>query len=200
MRNKGMIVLSLAALLLCAGCTVSPVETGGANQGEYEVWFPLSEEVRQEENWGSADSGALEWEFRSLPEGEETVEGLMDLLFSGPEEPGLRSPFPGGTYLRGWSLEEGRLTLDLSETYGGLAGVDLTLADGCIVLTLSQLEEVEEVYITVEGRHRPFRDQVYTRADFIENNRLDLLPPLETEEPPSETEETDAEESGVPEE
>lgn len=200
MRSKGRIALSLAVFFLCVGCTVSPVETGEPAEGEYEVWFPLSEEARQEENWGSADSGTLEREFRPLPEGEKVVEGLMDLLLSGPEEPDLRSPFPVGTYLRGWSLEDGRLTLDLSETYGGLAGVDLTLADGCIVLTLSQLEEVEEVYIMVEGRHRPFRDQVYTRADFIENNRLDLLPPLETEALPSETEETGTEESGVPEE
>lgn len=200
MRNNGVILLCMAALLLCIGCTVSPAETGNPPEGEYELWYALSEEARQGETWSSADSEALEREFRPLPEGETTVDGLMHLLLSGPEEPDLRSPFPQGTYLRGWSMEAGRLTLDLSESYGGLAGVDLTLADGCIVMTLSQLEEVEEIYITVEGRHRPFRDQIYTREDFIENNRLELLSPAVTEEPPAESTEAEAEPSSSPEE
>ena len=59
------------------------------------------------------------------------------------------------------------VTLDLSEAYGGLSGVELTLADACIVLTLCRLEDVEAVYLTVDGRPRPFRDQVLTPADFL---------------------------------
>ena len=60
--------------------------------------------------------------------------------------------------------------IDLSEAYGGLSGADLTLADGCIVLTLCQLSEVERVYLTVEGRPRPFRDQLLSAADFLLEN------------------------------
>lgn len=79
------------------------------------------------------------------------------------------------------------MSVDLSEAYSGLAGVELSLADGCIVLTLCQLEGVEEVYITVEGRPRPFRDQVYTREDFMENNLFDPLPRYAQEELPAES-------------
>ncbi len=43
----------------------------------------------------------------------------------------------------------------------------MTLADACIVLTLCRLEDVEAVYLTVDGRPRPFRDQVLTPADFL---------------------------------
>ena len=60
--------------------------------------------------------------------------------------------------------------MDLSEGYNGLSGIDLTLADSCIVLTLTQLEEVDRVYLTVEGEQRPFRDSVLTAADFVLDN------------------------------
>lgn len=134
-----------------------------------------------------ADSGYFGREFRPIPEGEEAEAALLALLMAGPEEEGSRSPFPAGTRVRAWHREENRVSVDLSEAYSGLAGVELSLADGCIVLTLCQLEGVEEVYITVEGRPRPFRDQVYTKEDFIENNRFDLLPQPTPEEAPAES-------------
>ncbi|UQT50470.1 GerMN domain-containing protein [Flavonifractor plautii] len=66
-------------------------------------------------------------------------------------DPGPRHPLPRGVRLLSWELEEGRLHLDLSEQYGGLSGVDLTVADACLTLTLCQVEGVESVYVTVEG-------------------------------------------------
>lgn len=200
MRKK-LVILLAAVSLLCTGCTAPAAQTEEPAEGEYGVYFVSSARSVGGESWGSADSGALSREFHPLPEGTEPVEGLLALLLAGPEGESLTSPFPGGTTLRAWRLEEGRVTLDLSEAYGGLAGAELTLADGCIVLTLCQLPEVEEVYITVEGRRRPFRDQVYTKLDFIENNRFDLLPPLETGEPPAgAVDGEDAEVSPLPEE
>ncbi len=200
MRKK-LAILLLAALVLCSGCTPSAVPTEALPEGEYALWFVSSARSQNGESWGSPDSGALAREFHALPGESEPVEELISILLSGPEGEDLTSPFPKGTSLRSWRLEEGRVTLDLSEAYGGLAGAELTLADGCIVLTLCQLEGVEEVYITVDGRRRPFRDRVYTEGDFIENNRFDLLPPPETEEPTVETDDGEIEPSpDVPEE
>ena len=79
------------------------------------------------------------------------VEELVDALFSGPSRSGLTSPFPQGLTLQGWSLEDGLLTLSLSEQYGGLADVSLTLADYCLVLTLSQVDGVDAVQIQSAG-------------------------------------------------
>ena len=57
-----------------------------------------------------------------------------------------------------WELRaDGVLSLDLSEHYSGLSDVSLTLADYCIVLTLGQLESVEQVEITVAGRPLSYR-------------------------------------------
>lgn len=85
--------------------------------------------------------------------GDMTVPALMEGLLSGPSaESGLLSPIPLGTRLLDWRLDRsGLLQVELSEEYGTLAGVDLTLADYCITLTLDQLAGVEQVIITVNG-------------------------------------------------
>lgn len=186
MRKK-LLTLLCGVALLCTACTVPAAQTQEPAEGEYEVYFLRAPLNTEDGLHIPAESGYLAREFHTLPEEEPAVEALIGLLLAGPEGAGLASPFPADTRLRSWHMEEGRAILDLSEAYGGLTGVELTLADGCIVLTLCQLPEVEEVYITVEGRRRPFRDQVYTGSDFIGDNRFDMLPPVEAEEMPAET-------------
>ena len=96
------------------------------------------------------------------------VEEMVDALLSGPTQGGLTSPFPEGLTLQGWSLEDGLLTLSLSEQYGGLADVSLTLADYCIVLTLSQLEGVDTVEITSTGYAANYRSHAALKAEEAE--------------------------------
>ena len=79
------------------------------------------------------------------------VEELVDALLAGPTEHGLVSPFPSDLSLQSWTLEDGLLTLNFSEQYGGLADISLTLADYCLVLTLSQVEGVDTVQIQSAG-------------------------------------------------
>ena len=104
----------------------------------------------------SSDSKAL----ASLPYGGSSfsVEGLMAALLAGPSGgDALRTPAPKGTRLLGWTLDDGLLRVDLSEEYGSLTGIGLTIADYCITLTLSQLPGVERVSVTVEGRPLGYR-------------------------------------------
>lgn len=185
MRKK-LLTLLFGVSFFCTACTAPAPQAGEPAEGEYGIYFLRAPLAAEEALQIPAESGYLDREFHALTGEKQAVEELTELLLAGPEGEGLASPFPAGTRVRSWRQEEGRVTLDLSEAYGGLTGVELTLADGCIVLTLCQLEDVEEVYITVEGRRRPFRDRVYTAADFIENNRFDLLSPGETGEPPAE--------------
>ena len=177
--RKRLFWAALALLLLCTACT--PTQTEEPTEGGYILYF-VSVENR-------ADGAALATEGRDLPPEAEEAEGLLTLLLAGPEGSALRSPFPAGTALRGVRVEESTAYVDLSEAYGGLTGVDLTLADGCVVLTLCQLEGVEAVYLTVEGRSRPFRDQVLTPADFLMGNAMPDPPPQE--EPPETGEPTE---------
>lgn len=158
--RKDLLALSLALALLCTACGMG-ISREGPGSGEAEIWFLA--EVNGEKG------SALASEYRSLPQGEE-IQGLLSLLFSGPEALNLTSPFPSGTAVKSWRLEGDVALVDLSESYGELFGIGLSLADGCIVLTLCQLAQVERVYLTVEGRPRPFRDQVLAPQDFLLEN------------------------------
>lgn len=56
--------------------------------------------------------------------------------------------------------------MDFSRQYARLAGIDLTLADYCVTLTLTQLDGVNAVSITSGGRELPYREtQTLTAAD-----------------------------------
>jgi len=154
MRRLMALVLALA--LLCAGCRLREDRSAEG----VRLYFLTSQ--------GGKDGQAVGSEVRE--EDEPTAEALLRLLLAGPESEELTSPFPRGTVLRGCRVEEGVALVDLSEAYGGLSGVDLSLADACVVLTLCQLDEVEQVYLTVEGERRPFRDQVLSPADLLLDN------------------------------
>ncbi len=157
MRRTVAWILALCLLLTgCAGRRGS----GERKAGEYRLWFT--------KRHTSVESAALGSEDRAVPNGESPLE----LLLRGPESEELASPFPAETVLRDSRVEEGTAYVDLSEAYGALSGAELTLADACIVLTLCQLDEVERVYITVEGEPRPYRDQVFSPDDFLLDNTL----------------------------
>ena len=152
--RKRLFCCLLALVLLSSACTQAE-QKRGEERNPYELYFL------------SGETGALTWETALLPAEGDEVEGLLTFLLAGPQTLGLTSPIPRGTFLRSWSLKDGLVTVDLSELYGGLSEVTLSQADGCIVLTLCQLESIDRVYITVEGRARPFRDKVYSAADFL---------------------------------
>lgn len=168
---RTLAALVLAVVLLSAGCgEKQTAET--PPEGQYSVYFIASQ--------SSPDSGALAYEFRTLPPGRGAVDGLLRLLLAGPESTGLNSPFPRGTTLRSWRVDGDQAVVDLSEAYEGLSGVDLSLADGCIALTLFQLEGIDSVYLTVEGRPRPFRDRVLRASDLLLENSPEGPSELET--------------------
>ena len=117
--------------------------------------------------------------------GGDPIPALVDALLSPPETQGLTSPFPEGVRLLSWEVEEGRLHLDLSEQYGGLSGVDLTVADACLTLTLCQVEGVESVYVTVEGREIPYRRVQQLGPDGLLLTDGTDVPPEEPEPSPT---------------
>ena len=159
MRGSRLVcaALSLALLWGAAGC--APKE--GEAPAEYLLYFAVSRDV--------ASGPALDTEpydpdscTAVHPEGESCPSpgDLMQALLAGPQEEGHRSPFPRGVTLSSWGWDEeqpGNLQIRLSEQYGGLTDIALTLADYAIVLTLSQLEGVETVEIASGGRAISYR-------------------------------------------
>ena len=108
---------------------------------------------------------------------------LMTALLRGPRGEQLRSPFPEGVELESWRWEPGKpgaLQLRLTEQYSGLTDIDLTLADYCIVLTLSQIPHVRTVEIFSGGYTAGYREhQKLNREEAV------LVDSLARKEPPA---------------
>lgn len=145
-----MFCVLLALLLLLSACVdgEAPEEAGGCL-----LWFPVDS---GQTGYGHGPALAAQpWE-----EGQAGPEALLTALLSGPTREGLSSPFPRGVTLRqaSWDPERpGVLQVGLSEQYSALTDISLTLADYCIVLTLSQVEGVEEVEILSVGHSANYR-------------------------------------------
>lgn len=151
MKKLSLILTAVLLLTLCA-CAA-----GSGTEESLSVWFVSRENDVSPELSTVGYAGAAD------------VPSLMEALLTGPSmHPGLRSPIPEGTRLLEWSIKGNLANVDLSEEYDDLSGAALTIADYCITLTLTQLEAVENVRITVEGRSVPGRTkQVFSAADVV---------------------------------
>lgn len=166
---KKYLCLLLALLLALSAC-------GRGEERETEegvrLWFAVDNRQADYGHGPALDSQPYQPpESRTGPqEGELDPDpgALLEALLAGPTREGLRSPFPRGVALRQWSWDEERpgvVLVDLSEQYGALTDISLTLADCCIVLTLSQVEGVEAVEITAGGRLAGYRSHQVLSAE-----------------------------------
>ena len=119
MRSILLAVVLLAGLVSCGN--------GGGPDG-VKIYYAVrgaegyEQAAIQSENWSDA------------PE-EVTMDDLFPRLLTPPVDDGRYVVFPENVRLLGWTLEEGLLTVDLSESYSELTGISLTLANYCLVLS-----------------------------------------------------------------
>lgn len=135
-------------LALASGCAPGPE----AEAGSLMLWFPAH--PAQQKLTSALGACPYEGENPSIP-------GLLSALLAGPpaDEPDLTPIIPSGTRLLSWSLDDRVASVELSAAYARLVGVDLTLADCCVTLTLAQLDGVDGVRITVNGGGQSYRDR-----------------------------------------
>ena len=159
MRRWLFLLLALALLAAGAGCQRQSARA--PEEGDYLLYFPVDS---SQAVYGPAlDTQSYEGE---EPPG---VESLMEALLLGPTREELVTPFPRNVSLTGWEWKEGGiLHITLSEQYSGLADISLTLADYCIVLTLSQLQGVEGVEIQSAGYSVNYRSHQLLRPEEAE--------------------------------
>lgn len=153
---KRLILLCLAAVLALAGC--APAEHG---EGDYLIYGRTALET----SGGSDVIGA--WRSTAMGETDERVASDLVRQIMAPEEEQFESPLPQGTRLLSLNIENGLATVDLSIQYAGLSGIDLTIADACITLTLCQMPAVERVCILAQGNPLPYRLRQTMTADDV---------------------------------
>ena len=173
MKKRWLAGALCAAALLLTGC-VYAASTQAEGQA-YSLYF-------REGDLARAQGGdALRGETIYLPQQEtqnsaQLAESLLRELLKGPLDETLVTPIPSGTNLLSVGVEGSRVMVDLSASYGTLSGINLTMADYCIALTLTQVPEIRTVKITVRGQELAYREhQTFSAADVLLSSTEDVV-------------------------
>ena len=163
MRRNRLLCLLLALTLTLSGCAAAAAATAAQEEKNCQLYYLVRDLDR------AAGGDAIAGEVSTLPKESDSPTGtqaeeLMNALLSGPAGSDLQSPFPEGTRLLGVEIRGSHAKVDLSSAYRNLSGIDLTLADYCVTLTLSQLPGVSVVRITVEGQELAYRSHSLLRS------------------------------------
>ena len=163
--KRVMGLLLCVALLVVLGISVVP---DGPDETEtLSLYFPVKEEALA----GGGDAVTtvrVDWrEMRGKP-AQEQAEKVVRLLAEGyPESSTLGRVLPGSARLQSCQVSGSTVTVDFSSSYAQLSGIDLTVSDYCIALSLVQIPGIYTVRITVNGKELDYRGKNYFRADDI---------------------------------
>lgn len=139
---KKWICLPLCALLLAALFCASQAKTAQTEETAIRVYF-VSDSM--------SSSSVLAWESRVLDPNQDAIQQLVTWLLAGPNEADHETILPSDVTLISRHLAGTTLTLNFSSEYSDLTGADLTVANGTVVTTMTQLDEVEGVVILSAG-------------------------------------------------
>ncbi len=175
MRKRHILCLLLALALILSGCAAAAA-TAAQEEKNCQLYYLVRDLER-----APAGGDAIGSEVSTLPKESESptetqAEDLMNALLSGPAGSDLRSPFPEGTRLLGVEVRGSHAKVDLSAAYRSLSGIDLTLADYCVTLTLTQISAIRSVSILVRGQELSYRDsQRFRPKDVLLSSTEDVV-------------------------
>ena len=170
MKRKLIVLTALALVLLAlAGCGVVQKEQEGLR-----LYYAASLDTHR--GGDAIDSVTIDWD--ELPQGDQVAraESVLALLMGMCQEKGFQSPIPAGTTLRSVSIIGGTACVDFSGSYGQLSGMALTIADYCVALSLTQLEGIYAVRITVNEQELAYRDNdLFLAGDVLLTSMDDVV-------------------------
>ena len=170
MKRKLIVLTALALVLLAlAGCGVVQKEQEGLR-----LYYAASLDTHR--GGDAIDSVTIDWD--ELPQGDQVAraESVLALLMGMCREKGFQSPIPDGTTLRSVTIIGGTARVDFSGSYGQLSGMALTIADYCVALSLTQLEGIYAVRITVNEQELAYRDNdLFLAGDVLLTSMDDVV-------------------------
>lgn len=162
-------LLTFFALLALTGCGGSssdgphlllyyPAPSGGSPGGDAIV------------------SRSVDWAANSTLPAEQQVRRVVSLLLEDSADGSLESPIPASTRLLACQVSAGAAWVDFSAAYGQLSGMELTIADYCVTLSLSQIVGIYSVRITVNGTELIYRDSnIFLAGDVLMTSQDDVV-------------------------
>ena len=171
MKRLRSIVALLLSLCLLAGCAMA--QSAGEKDG-LRLYYPAALDTHR--GGDAIDHVTVDWD--ALPAGDKTAqaETVLALLMGECQEKGFKTPIPTGTTLRSVDMKGGTAWVDFAGSYGQLSGMALTIADYCVALSLTQLEGIYAVHITVNGQELAYRDSnMFLASDVLLTSMDDVV-------------------------
>ena len=100
----------------------------------------------------SSENSAIGSESCSEPIHHLDYNKILENYFSGPNSSELLSPFPAGTKLVSFTLDQQTAHIVLSDHFAELSGVDLTVACACLSITVENMTNCATVTISAEKK------------------------------------------------
>ena len=168
-------ITRLAALVL-ALCLLTGCGTAQSGEGDgLRLYYP----VPLEEHPGGDAISSVTVDWGTLLREQDRAsqaEAVLALLMGGCQEERFQSPVPSGTSLHSVEVKGGTAWVDFSGSYSQLSGMALTIADYCVALSLTQLEGVYAVRITVNGQELAYRDSnLFLASDVLLTSMDDVV-------------------------
>lgn len=171
MRRLRMLAALALSLCLLAGCAA--VKSAGEKDG-LRLYYAAALDTHR--GGDAIDHVTVDWDTLPADDKAAQVEAVLSLLLGGCQEKGFRTPIPAGTTLRSVDMKGGTAWVDFAGSYGQLSGMALTIADYCVTLSLTQLEGVYAVHITVNGQELAYRDSnLFLASDVLLTSMDDVV-------------------------
>ena len=166
-------------ILLGAAVIVALLFTLSAGRKEGGETLRLYYPASIEDMSGGGDAIAtvhINWREMREATMQQQAEEVIRLLTGGCRDKDFRSPVPAGTRMQYCRITGSTVQVDFNGTYGNLSGMDLTMADYCIALSLLQIPGVYTVRITVNERDLAYRgNNVFHADDVLMTSQEDVV-------------------------
>ena len=180
-RRIGIWLLASLLVWSAAGCGTKNAADGTENTSAYlRLYCPadLSEKNRSAGGGDAVNGIPISWkQVRGDDRGrQQQAQYIMELLLGGCTDKDFICPVPKGTAVNSCTVTGGTVSVDLSREYEQLVGVERTIADYCITLSLMQLDGIYAVRLTVNGLLPEGRTNgVYTSAEVLLTSPEDIV-------------------------
>ena len=92
---------------------------------------------------------------------------LLTIYLKGPRSSELNSPFPSGTALVRFTIDQQIAHVTLSNDFSELTGVDLSIACACLSLTIEKISGCAQVQISAENAQLDNREFITVNTNEI---------------------------------
>lgn len=132
-----------AIMTLCLLCFITGCQRGNAPDVPVKFYYPNATI-----SYGT-EEGLLSYELR---EGlNKSAENSISEYLNGPKDNSFLNPFPKNTVLTKYELRDNTVFVTLSDSYATLTGLDLSIANTCLSMTVLELTGAVSVSIQCES-------------------------------------------------